>query len=73
MTRKTRRMSEWSCFERSFLQPERIANILRRLRNKFLIRFVLRLKCLMTVLAIGVGVLIVREEDPEFRDKACCF
>ncbi len=65
VTREASCMSERSRLEGSFLQPERITNILWRLSNELIIRFALRLICLMTIGAIGIGMFIVREEDPK--------
>jgi len=65
VTREARRVRQWSRLESSFLQPERIADILRRFSNEFIIRFALRLVCLMTVGAVGIRMLVMWERDAE--------
>jgi len=65
VTREARRVRQWSRLESSFLQPERIADIFRRFSNEFIIRFALRLVCLMTVGAVGIRMLVMWERDAE--------
>ena len=54
MTREAGCVSYWPRLESSFLQPECITDIFRRLGHELIIRFVLRFVCLVAVGAIGV-------------------
>ena len=60
----------------SFRQPVRIAEILRRFGDKFIVRLSLWLMKLMTVGAGRIGVFVVRKGDAEIGNKIaplrCC-
>lgn len=69
VTREARCVSQWSRLERSFLQPERITDILWRLSNELIIRFALRLISLMAIGAICIGMFVVRKKYAKLGDK----
>ncbi len=69
VTAETRGMRQRPRLERTFLQPESIANIFRRLDDKLVIRLVLRLMGLVTVCALRITVFVMRKRDLEIRYK----
>ena len=73
VTREAGRVSQWSRLERSFLQPERITDILWRLSNELIIRFALRLISLMAIGAICIGMFVVRKKYAKLGDKVDAF
>ena len=65
MTSETTRVSQRAGLESSLLQPERIADILWRLGNEFIIRFALWLIRLMALSTFRIGVFVVWKKDTE--------
>ena len=66
MTSEAVRVCQWPSLESSFLQPECIADVFRRFSDEFIIRFALRVLRLMTIFAIRIRVLLMREKDSKF-------
>ena len=52
VTIEAARVCQWPSLEGPFLQPESLADVFRRLRNEFIIRFALGVVRLMTIGAI---------------------
>lgn len=76
MTAKTSRVAYRRCFESSFFQPESITQFGGRFRNKFDIRFALRLISLMThrtAFFAVFGMFIVRKRDCEIGNVPYSF
>lgn len=74
MAAKTSGMTVWNCLEGALLQPECIAQVLRRLRHVLVVRVALRLICLMTNPAVGCRRLLFlavprNADEPRFSKR----
>jgi hypothetical protein len=63
VTSEATRVCEWSRLKSSFFQPECITVVLWWLADEFVVRFALRLVCVMTLSAINIAVFVVWEKD----------